>query len=306
MLECVPNVSEGRDRETIDRIAAAIRNVRRVHLLHVHSDVDHNRSVFTFACEDRAPLIEAALTLYRVALASIDLREHQGEHPRIGAVDVCPFVPLHGSTMDECVEIAREVGEKVAGEFGIPVYLYEYAQPLEYRRALPKIRTGGFEQLPARIRDEKWKPDFGPAVVHESAGATIIGARLPLIAFNVQLATDRIEIAEHIARSVREISGGLKFVRALPIRLKHRDIVQVSMNLLDYRRTPIAEAFELVKLQAARAGVEIISSEIVGLVPADALYAAARTYLRVENFSSSMVLERRLREVLEADIASNE
>lgn len=306
MLECVPNVSEGRDRGTIDRIASAIRAVPGVHLLHVHSDVDHNRSVFTYASEQRAPLIEATLSLYRVALAAIDLRHHRGEHPRLGAVDVCPFVPLHGSTMEECVQLALEVGQRVGNEFALPVYLYEYAQPLEYRRALPKIRTGGFEKLSLRINDEQWKPDFGPAAVHESAGATIVGARVPLIAFNVQLATDRIEVAAQIARAVREISGGLRFVRALPIRLKHRDIVQVSMNLLDYRKTPIADAFELVKAEAARAGVEIISSEIVGLVPADALYAAAQSYLRVEGFTPGMVLERRLREVLEADIASNE
>ena len=306
MLECVPNISEGRDQGTIARVAAAVRAVPSVHLLHVHSDVDHNRSVVTFASENRAALIEATLALYRVALASIDLRRHEGEHPRVGAVDVCPFVPLHGSTMQECVDIAREVGGHVAAEFGIPVFLYEYAQPLDYRRALPTIRSGGFEKLPTRITEERWKPDFGPAVVHETAGATIIGARVPLIAFNMQLATNEIAIAEKIARSVREISGGLRFVRALPIRLKHRDIVQVSMNLLDYRETPIAAAFELVRQEAARAGVDVLSSEIVGLVPADAMYAVAQSYLGIESFNTSMVLERRLREVLEQDVATNE
>lgn len=306
MLECIPNVSEGRNRELVAKIAAAVRDTRGVHLLHVHSDADHNRSVLTYAAEERAPLVEATLRLYEIALASIDLREHRGEHPRIGAVDVCPFVPLHGSTMDECILIAKDVGERVARQWSLPVYLYEYAQPADYRRELPQIRSGGFEQLPLKIQDQRWKPDFGPSVAHPSAGATVVGARVPLIAFNVQLSTDRVDVAERVARAVRGVSGGLRFVRALPIRLEQRRIVQVSMNLLDYRKTPIARAFELVKTEAARSGVEVISSEIVGLVPADALYSVAEWYLRIERFTPGMVLERRLREVLETDIATNE
>lgn len=306
MLECVPNVSEGRDREKIGAIASAIRAVKGVHLLHVHSDPDHNRSVFTYASDEREPLIRATLELYRVAIATIDLTKHEGEHPRVGAVDVCPFVPLGNRTMDECVSMAREVGARVSEELSLPVYFYEHAQEREYRRELPRIRSGGFEQLETRMADPQWAPDLGPAKPHPTAGATIIGARVPLIAFNVQLGTNRVDIAEKIARAARGVSGGLRYVRALPIRLRHRDIVQVSMNLLDYRKTPIPRAFELVKTEASRFGVEVLSSEIVGLVPADALYATAEWYLRIEGFTPGIVLERRIREVLNATPITNE
>lgn len=306
MLECVPNVSEGRDREKIAAIAAAVRGTGGVHLLHIHSDPDHNRSVFTYASDQREPLIRATLELYRVAVGAIDLTRHEGEHPRVGAVDVCPFVPLGNRTMDECVSMAKEVGARVSEEHSLPVYFYEEAQERDYRRELPRIRSGGFEQLATRMADPRWAPDLGPLAPHPTAGATIIGARVPLIAFNVQLGTNRIDVAEKIARAARGISGGLRFVRALPIRLRHRDIVQVSMNLLDHRKTPIPRAFELVKTEAARFGVEVISSEIVGLVPADALYATAEWYLRIEGFTPGIVLERRIREVLSASPITNE
>lgn len=298
MIEAVPNVSEGRDRSTIEAIAAAIQSVESVVLLHVHSDVDHNRSVFTYASEEPAALRDATLALYRVALKRIDLRQHEGEHPRVGAVDVCPFVPLRGHTMNDCVALANEVGALVAREMNVPVYLYEHAATAEQRRDLPNIRSGGFENFGAKIVKEEWRPDFGPATVHPNAGVTIIGARVPLIAFNVQLGSNDFDVATKIARAVRGISGGLRYVRALPIRLKHRGIVQVSMNLLDYRRTPIMRAYNLVKEEAARYGVDVISTEIVGLVPADALYAVAEWQLRIAGFSPSMVLERRIVERL--------
>jgi len=296
MIEVVPNVSEGRDPEAIADMAEAIRGVADVMLLHVTSDADHNRSVFTYASENGSALIQATLALFEIAVERIDLRKHSGEHPRVGAVDVVPFVPLKGGAMAECVELARETGRLVAEQFQIPVYLYEEAAKDPQRRELPVIRSGGFENFPKKMTDPKWKPDFGPAVVHPSAGVSIIGARVPLIAFNVQLDTDRLDIAEKIARAVRGVSGGLRFVRALPIHLHRRGIVQVSMNLLDYRKTPIHRAFNLVREEAARFGVDVLSTEIVGLVPEEALFAAAEWFLRIENFNSGIVLEKRIEE----------
>lgn len=296
MLEAVPNVSEGRDGRVIEELAAAIRSAPGVRLLHLTSDPDHNRTVFTFVSDDPEALETAVLALYAAAVPRIDLRSHRGEHPRVGAVDVCPFVPLEGSTMEQAVELSRRVAARVADRFEIPVYLYEYSATSPERRELPRIRSGGFEGFPARIATPEWKPDFGPATVHPTAGVTVIGARVPLIAFNVQLATDSLEIAGKIARSVREISGGLRLVRALPIRLANRGIVQVSMNLLDYRQTSIHRAFEVVRGEAERWGVEILSTEIVGLVPAAALWESAAWYLKIENYTPSIVLEKRIEE----------
>ena len=240
---------------------------------------------------------EAAVAMFAVALRRIDLRNHLGAHPRVGAVDVLPFVPLAGTSMQDCVALAEKIGRRVAVRFGIPVYLYEYAAREEYRRGLPAIRSGEFEKFPEKIGYPAWAPDFGPKEVHPTAGVTVIGARDPLIAYNVQLATKRFEVAAKIARVVRESSGGLRFVRALPIALEQRGMVQVSMNLLDYRRTPIYRAFELVKQEAARYDVPIHSSEIIGLVPADALLSTAEWYLQLAGFSRNLVLEERIRDI---------
>ena len=297
MIEAVPNISEGQRQQTIEEIADAVRAVDGVMLLHVHSDPDHNRSVFTYASASNAALREATLRLYEIALAKIDLRTHVGQHPRVGAVDVMPFVPLRGSTMQECVALAKEVGAEIATRFKLPVYLYEHAAAEDYRRELPAIRSGGFEGFAKKIADSRWKPDFGPDVLHPSGGVTIVGARVPLIAFNVQLGTTNLEIADRIARAVRGVSGGFRFVRALPIDLKHRGCVQVSMNLLDYRRTPIQRVFNTVREEAARYGVAVLSSEIVGLVPAEALYQVAEWNLQIAGFTPSMVLERRIDEM---------
>lgn len=296
MIEAVPNISEGRERATIESVAAAIQSTPGVLLLNVHSDPDHNRSVFTYASEQAAALATATLALYEIALTRIDLRHHEGAHPRVGAVDVVPFVPLHGSTMNECVALAREVGAEVARRFELPVYLYEHAATVESRRELPNIRSGGFESFAEKIERPEWRPDFGPPRLHPSAGVTVVGARVPLIAFNVQLATDRLEVAASAARAVRAISGGLPYVRALPIDLRRRGIVQVSMNLLDYRKTPIHRAFSVVQQEARRHGVEILSSEIVGLVPAEALYQLAEWHLQLAGFTASTVLEKRIDE----------
>ncbi|HET7435870.1 MAG TPA: glutamate formimidoyltransferase [Thermoanaerobaculia bacterium] len=295
MLECVPNVSEGRDQSTIDAIAEAVSGVEGVHLLNVHLDPDHNRSVFTYCSEDANALAEATYRLYDVAVPRIDLRIHHGAHPRVGAVDVVPFVPLEGSTMDECVALAQRVGAEIARRHDIPVYLYEHAAKADYRRELPAIRSGGFESFPRKITDERWSPDFGPALVHPTAGVSVVGARVPLIAFNMQLGTTRIEVAQACARAVRGISGGLRFVRALPIALASKGLVQVSMNLLDHRKTPIHRAFRVVQEEAERYGVPVVSSEIVGLVPADAMYEVAEWYLRVGGWRKDMVLEERIR-----------
>lgn len=295
MFECVPNVSEGRDPSTIDAIAGAVRSVEGVHLLNIHSDPDHNRSVFTYVSESADAIRTATLKLYEAAVPRIDLRIHHGAHPRVGAVDVVPFVPLEGATMEECVAIAEATGQQIADRFHIPVYLYEDATRHEYRRELPVIRSGGFEQFEQKIRDPRWVPDFGPAQLHPTAGVSVVGARVPLIAFNVQLGTERIEVAQACARAVRGISGGLRFVRALPIALTSKGLVQVSMNLLDYRRTPIHRAFTLVESEAARFGVNVVSSEIVGLVPAEAMYEVAEWHLRVSGWRKDMVLEERIR-----------
>jgi len=295
MYEAVPNISEGRDASTIDAVADAIRGTDGVTLLNIHSDPDHNRSVFTYVSESGDAIREATLRLFDVAIPRIDLRIHHGAHPRVGAVDVVPFVPLEHTTMEQCVEVANATAKEIAERFHIPIYLYESAATAEHRRDLPAVRSGGFEHFPEKIRDARWIPDYGPAQVHPTAGVSIVGARVPLIAFNVQLATDRLEVAQNVARAVRGLSGGLRFVRALPIALSSRGIVQVSMNLLDYRRTPIHRAFNLVKEEAERYGVSVLSSEIVGLVPAEAMYQVAEWHLRIGGFRRDIVLEERIK-----------
>lgn len=295
MFECVPNISEGRNQATIDAVADAVRGTAGVHLLNIHSDPDHNRSVFTYVSESADAIAAATLRLFEVTIPLIDLRIHHGAHPRVGAVDVVPFVPLAGTTMAECVEVAERVAQQIAERFHIPIYLYEHNAKQDYRRELPAIRSGGFEKFPEKIHDARWIPDFGPAQVHPTAGVTVAGARVPLIAFNMQLGTDRIEVAHACARAVRGISGGLRFVRALPIALTSKGLVQVSMNLLDYRRTPIHRAFSVVLNEAERHGVSVVSSEIVGLVPAEAMFEVAEWHLRISGWRRDMVLEERIR-----------
>jgi glutamate formiminotransferase / 5-formyltetrahydrofolate cyclo-ligase len=295
MFECVPNISEGRNQATIDAVADAIRGTAGVRLLNIHSDADHNRSVFTYVSDSSDAIAAATLRLFDAAVPLIDLRIHHGAHPRVGAVDVVPFVPLEGTTMDECVAVAEKVAAAVAERHHVPIYLYEHAARHDYRRELPAIRSGGFEKFPQKIHDARWLPDFGPAQVHPTAGVSVVGARVPLIAFNVQLGTDRIEVAQACAIAVRGISGGLRFVRALPIALASRGLVQVSMNLLDFRRTPIHRAFTIVREEAERHGVAVVSSEIVGLVPAEAMYEVAEWHLRIAGWRKDLILEERIR-----------
>jgi glutamate formiminotransferase len=295
LIECIPNVSEGRRPEIIAAMAAAIRAVAGVRLLDHSSDASHNRSVFTLV-GDADGVERAVLALFERAAADIDLRTHRGEHPRLGAVDVVPFVPIEGVTMADCVALAKKVGAAVASRFQIPVYLYEEAATNSARKNLEDIRRGEFEGLAAKMAGAGWTPDFGPAVPHPSAGAAVIGARMPLIAYNINLATDRLDVAKKIAAAIRHSSGGFRFVKAMGIPLADRGIVQVSMNLTNYEKTPIFRVFETVKREAERYGVAILESEIIGLIPSAALNAAAEFYLQIDRFKPDQVLENKIRE----------
>ncbi len=294
-LECVPNFSEGRDLAKVARIADAARSVAGALVLDVESNADHNRSVITLVGEGPA-LVEAAMAMMRVATEAIDLNHHTGEHPRIGATDVVPFVPLEGSTIDDAVRWANRLGERVARELGIPVYLYGAAARRPERAELPNVRQGEFEGLRETIRTDPLRaPDFGETRVHPTAGAVAIGARAVLIAYNAYLTTPDVQIAKRIARTVRARDGGLAEVRALGFEIKERNRAQVSMNLTDYRRTPIHRALEAVRREATRYGVEVEETEIVGLVPEEALFDAAEFYLQLNHFDRAGILERKIR-----------
>jgi len=296
ILECVPNFSEGRRPEVIGAIRDAVARSGPVQILDLSSDSDHNRSVLTLA-GDPAALAAAVEALVAACVERIDLNRHQGRHPRMGAVDVIPLTPIRGATMQDCVRLARSLGEAIARRHAIPVYLYEEAASAEHRRDLAAIRKGEFEGFPAKIRDPLWKPDFGPDRVHPTAGCVAVGAREFLIAFNVNLATGDLEVARAVARAIRHSSGGLRFVKAMGVMLESRGLAQVSINMTNFRGTPLHRVFEMVRSEAARHGVAIAGGEIVGLVPEDALLDAAAFYLRLQGFDAGRVLERRLEEV---------
>jgi glutamate formiminotransferase len=299
LIECIPNVSEGRRAAVIDGIADKLRSIPGLSLLDYSSDPSHNRSVYTMV--GSAESVEAGvLTLFERALAEIDLRGHKGEHPRLGAVDVVPFVPIEGATMADCVTLAKRVGATVGDRFGVPVYLYEEAATQASRRNLEDIRRGEFEGLPAKMQSADWTPDFGPRTPHPSAGASVVGARMALIAYNINLATDRLDVAKKIAAAIRHSSGGFRFVKAAGFKLEDRGIVQVSMNLTNYEKTPVFRVFETVKREAARYGVAVLESEIVGLIPSAALLATAEHFLQIEGFKPEQVLENKLRAVAQA------
>lgn len=297
LIECVPNISEGRDRDKIEVIAKVVCQIPGAIVLDVDPDADHHRTVITFAGEPRAVEV-AVLRLVEKAVELIDLTKHKGEHPRMGAIDVIPFVPLRGVTISECVELARHVGSQIWENFKVPVYLYEEAATRPERRDLANIRKGEFEDFPKKIQEPDWAPDFGERAVHPTAGVSAVGARPPLIAFNVNLATNNLEIAKKIAQAVRGSDGGLRYVKALGFALSGRGIVQVSMNLTNFEKTPLHRVFALLKLEAQRWGVPILSSEIVGLVPQAALLQVAEHFLRLEQFQYDQVLENRLAERL--------
>lgn len=294
IVECVPNFSEGRRPEVVAAIVSAIGSVKGVRVLDHEMDANHNRCVITFV-GDRASVEEAAMMGARKAVELIDMNRHHGEHPRIGALDVLPFVPVTGITMDGCVELARSVGRRIADELAIPVYLYEAAATRPDRKDLPNLRRVEYEGLKEAIQtDPDRRPDFGPSRLHPSAGATVVGARPLLIAWNVDLATKDVRVAKRIAKAIRESDGGLPAVRAKGFELADREMVQVSMNMIDYHKTSLLRVYEEICRLAAEEGVEIAESEIVGLVPLEPLVEAAGAHMKLANFHRSQILETRL------------
>jgi len=299
LIECVPNISEGRRREVAESVASAASGPGRK-VIDLSMDPDHNRSVITIVGQPEG-ILEGALALTKKASELIDLNVHRGEHPRMGAVDVIPFIPVRGVTMEDCISLSLRVGERIAEELHIPVYLYEKSATVESRRNLATIRKGEFEGFAEKIMRPEWRPDFGEAKIHPTAGVVAVGAREFLIAYNVDLATSDLSVAKEIARAVRFSSGGLRYVKALGFPLAERGIVQVSMNLTNFKKTPILRVFELVKREAERRGVMVIGSEIVGTVPRAALYDVARMVLQVRGFSDDLVLEERIEDTLSED-----
>ena len=293
IMECVPNFSEGRDLQKIDKIVAPFRGKQGVKLLDYSNDEDHNRLVVTVVGEPE-PLRDAVLEAIGVAVELIDLNHHQGQHPRMGAVDVVPFIPIRNVTMEEAVALSKEVGKEVAKRYNLPVFLYEKSASAPHRENLAAVRKGEFEGMAEKIKQPEWHPDFGLAERHPTAGTVAIGARMPLVAYNINLNTPSLEIAHDIAKKIRFIGGGLRYCKAMGVELKDRGITQVSINMTDYTRTALYRAFELVRVEARRYGVSIVGSEIIGLVPMEALIDTASYYLGLENFSMEQVLDARM------------
>ncbi len=290
LIQSVPNFSEGRDLKKVERIVDAFRAKRGVKLLDYSTDPDHNRCVVAVIGQPE-PLKRAMIEAIGTAMELIDMTRHEGAHPRIGCVDVIPFIPVRNCTIEDADRLAKEVAAEAAERYGQPFYLYEKSAAAPHRVDLANIRKGQFEGLAEKMKDPMWKPDFGPDTAHPTGGATAIGARMPLICFNVNLDTPNVEIARQIARRVRHIGGGLRYVKAMGIALAERNLAQVTMNLTDYTRTSVYSAFEMVKMEARRYGVRIVGSEVVGIVPMQALVDCAEYYLQVEDFSIAQVLE---------------
>ncbi|MCK4444338.1 MAG: glutamate formimidoyltransferase [Thermoplasmata archaeon] len=296
IVECVPNFSEGRRKEVVDSIADSARSVDGVRVLDVEMDASHNRAVLTFVGEPES-VKDAAFACASKAVELIDLNQHEGEHPRVGAVDVIPFVPISEVEMSDCVELARSLGQDIAEKLNVPVYLYEEAATRPERKNLAKVRKGQFEGLREEVKTNPDRaPDFGPSELHPTAGAVVVGAREPLIAYNINLGTPHLSIAKAIAKLVREKDGGLKHVKALGFETDKPDVMQVSMNLVNYKETPIFAVFDAVKSHADKYGVPVVGSEIIGLVPENALVDCAEHYLKIQDFSKSQILEYKLRE----------
>lgn len=293
LVECVPNFSEGRRTEVIDAIAAEVTSVPGVKLLDVKPDASHNRVVVTFVGEPEAVKLAAFKSCSKAA-ELINMEQHTGEHPRIGATDVIPFIPVKNVTMEECIELSRHLGEEIADKLGIPVYLYEEAAKIPTRRALPDIRKGQYEGLKIEIGKPERHPDYGEPKMHPTAGATVVGARQFLIAFNINLSTSDVQIAKKIAGAIREAKGGYKYCRAMGIMIEERNMAQVSINMINYTGTPLYRVFETVKAEAARYGVNVVGSEIIGLTPLQALLDVADYYLRLEGFERKQVMEENL------------
>ncbi|MDO4722383.1 glutamate formimidoyltransferase [Porphyromonas circumdentaria] len=295
IVECVPNFSEGRDKQKIEKIVNPFRTRSGVKLLNYSNDEDHNRLVVTVVGEPE-PLKEALLEAIGVAVEVIDMTRHSGQHPRMGAVDVVPFIPIRNMEMEETIELSREVAQIIGEKYGIPVFLYEKSATAPHRENLAKIRKGEFEGMAEKVHEAEWKPDFGPADRHATAGCVAVGARMPLVAYNVNLNTSDVAIADAIAKKVRHLGGGLRFCKAMGVELTDRKVAQVSMNLTDYTKTAVYRAHEMVRMEAKRYGVEIIGSEVIGLLPMAALIDCAEYYLGIENFSHDQILELRMME----------
>ncbi len=294
IIESIPNISEGRNQEIIEACVDQIRNTPGCTLLNYSSDPSHNRTVITYmgspeGCE------EASVKLAKKAVELIDLTKHEGEHPRMGCVDVMPFVPIKEASMEECVELSQRVGKRIAEEADLPVFLYEKSATAAHRQNLAKVRKGQFEGMAEKVQDPDWIPDFGGQRIHPTGGAVCVGARPPLIAYNINLGTDNLEIATKIGKIIRESSGGLKCVKAMGVMLEERNIAQVSINMTDFTVTPLHRVTELVRNEAARYGVPVIGTELIGLAPMQALFDAAEYYLQIEDFDPAVqVIENHL------------
>ena len=291
LMECIPNISEGRRMELVEEFADIVRAVPGVTLIDYSSDASHNRSVFTFL-GDPEQVKEAAFRFAKHAVEKIDLRVHEGEHPRMGAVDVIPFVPIRDMDMQECVELSKQLGKRLADELDLPVFLYEESASAPHRKNLAAIRKGQFEGMAEKVLEDQWHPDFGGNRIHPSAGVVAVGARQPLIAFNINLDTSDVSIAKKIAKIIREKDGGFRAVKALGVMLEERNIAQVSINMCDYKQTPLYRVLEFVRFEAARYGVHVVGTEIIGLAPMMAFVDAADYYLQIEKFDApKQVLE---------------
>ena len=283
LMECIPNISEGRRLDLVEEFADIVRAVPGVTLIDYSSDASHNRSVFTFL-GDPDQVMEAAFRFAKHAVEKIDLRVHEGEHPRMGAVDVIPFVPIRDMDMAECVERSKVLGKRIADELDLPVFLYEESASAPHRKNLAAIRKGQFEGMAEKVLEDQWHPDFGGNRIHPSAGVVAVGARQPLIAFNINLDTPDVSIAKKIAKIIREKDGGFRAVKALGVMLEDRNIAQVSINMCDYKQTPLYRVLEFVRFEAARYGVHVVGTEIIGLAPMMAFVDAADYYLQIEKF----------------------
>ncbi|MTB64947.1 glutamate formimidoyltransferase [Streptococcus sp. zg-86] len=294
IIECIPNFSEGRNQVVIDGLVATAKSIPGVTLLDHSSDQSHNRSVFTLVGDEEG-IQEVAFQLVKFATENIDMTKHEGEHPRMGATDVMPFVPIKDVTTEECVEISKKVAERINKELAIPVFLYEESATSPDRKNLAKVRKGQFEGMPEKLLQEEWAPDFGERKIHPTAGVIAVGARMPLIAFNVNLDTDDVEIANKIAKIIRGSSGGYKYCKGIGVMLEDRKIAQVSMNMVNFEKCPLYRTFETIRFEAKRYGVNIIGSEIIGLTPVKALADVAEYYLQIEEFDfNKQVLENHL------------
>jgi len=291
LMECIPNISEGRRLDLVEQFADVVRAVPGVTLIDYSSDASHNRSVFTFL-GDPDQVMEAAFRFAKLAVEKIDLRVHEGEHPRMGAVDVIPFVPIRDMDMAECVDRSKVLAERIARELDLPVFLYEESASAPHRKNLAAIRKGQFEGMAEKVLEDQWHPDFGGNRIHPSAGVVAVGARQPLIAFNINLDTSDVSIAKKIAKIIREKDGGFRAVKALGVMLEERNIAQVSINMCDYKQTPLYRVLEFVRFEAARYGVHVVGTEIIGLAPMMAFVDAADYYLQIEKFDApKQVLE---------------